>query len=390
MIRSSRHILKFSNLNKIKYLEQLFEDYEIDVKFYIELILSQKLELNKNLSSKILPINKIHHSQWRQIVYKQASEIVRSNIEYCLDKRYKKYKKCYKYFIKRNRQLKFLNKRFKDLKLKDAIKICKIDIKNISINIDDRLLSYENSSIHFNEFIGLKLPHFYSDKKKAIQINLPIKWHKQSLKYKDWNRKKTVQLKKINDNFYIIFSYEKEVEMKEKHDSIAFDIGYNKLIVSSNNDVYGQEMKQMYTILSNMKRGSKNYKQYLTFKNNKINEICNSIDLKNVSTVILEDLQQVKHKSKYSKKMNSKLQYWSYPSVISKFEMLCQEQGIELKKVSSFYTSQTCSTCGFRDKKNRKNEQFLCLNCCLSLDADFNAALNILHRGVYNLSVKEN
>lgn len=390
MIRNSRHILKFSNCNKIKQLEQLFEDFEIDLKFYIDLILKQKLKLDKNLSSKILPINKIHHSQWRQIVYKQASEIVRSNIEYCLEKRYKRYKKCYKYFVDRNRQLKFLNKHFNELKLKDGIKMCKIDVKNISINIDDRLLSYENFSIHFNEFIGLKLPYFYSDKKRAVQINLPIKWHKQSLKYRSWNRKKTVQLKKINDNFYIIFSYEKEIVNKEKLNTVAFDIGYNKLLVSSNNDVYGLEMKQMYTKLSNMKRGSKNYRQYLIYRNNKINEICNFINFKDISTLILEDLNKVKHKSKYNRKMNSKMQYWSYPSVISKFEMLCEEQGINLQKVSAAYTSQTCSNCGFRHKENRNNEIFLCLRCGMSLDADFNAALNILHRGVYNPSDKEN
>ena len=63
MIRSSQHILKFSNKNKLKYLEQLFYDYKIDLNYYINLIVSNKLPLRTNLSSKLLPNNKITHSQ---------------------------------------------------------------------------------------------------------------------------------------------------------------------------------------------------------------------------------------------------------------------------------------------------------------------------------------
>lgn len=44
-------------------------------------------------------------------------------------------------------------------------------------------------------------------------------------------------------------------------------------------------------------------------------------------------------------------------------------------------TSQICSSCGFKHKNNRYGEKFLCLKCKMNLDADHNAALNILALG---------
>jgi putative transposase len=69
---------------------------------------------------------------------------------------------------------------------------------------------------------------------------------------------------------------------------------------------------------------------------------------------------------------------------------LCEEQGIILEKVSPEYTSQTCSNCGTVDRNSRKGELYQCSSCRIEIDADYNAALNILHRGVYNLSNTEN
>jgi transposase len=59
----------------------------------------------------------------------------------------------------------------------------------------------------------------------------------------------------------------------------------------------------------------------------------------------------------------------------------CEELGIYLKKINPVYTSQTCSSCGFIHKNNRLGDEFLCLNCGNKIDADFNAAINILALG---------
>ena len=392
LIRSSKHILKYSNKEKLLQLEQLFEDYFHDLEICIQYILDNKI--TSKFQSKIEIENCIlTHSQWKQILFKQASEIVSSNIKFQLDRRYRRYKKVYSYFAKRNRQKKFLSKRFSELKLNNILDKIKIDLKkeNLSLNIDERLINFSSESLHFNEFINLKLLYFHKNKKRAIQINLPIKFHKQSLKFADWNRKKTVQLKKINNNFYCTFFYEKEdVSQKQTSKQIGIDQGYRKLIVTSDKQFLGTDLNSLYNKISKKKRGGKNYQQLLQRKRNKINEACNLLDLENVSTIFIEDLKRVKRKSKFHRKINNKIQYWSYPQVSRKLEMLCEEQGIYLEKVSPAYTSQICSECGFKHADNRDKEKFVCLKCGIELDADYNAAKNILRRGVYNFSAEKN
>jgi len=393
MIRSSQHILKFSNKYKLELLDCLYNNYKTDLKFYINLILSDKLPLKLNLSSKELPTNIIYHSQWKQIIYKQASEIVRSNIRYQLNKRYNRYKKVYSYFKVEGRQTKFINKKYKELNLKSILKYIKINIDKISINIDKRFLDFHSTNTkEFNEFIGLKVP-INNGRQKTKQLNIPIKYHKQSLKYKTWNRKNTVQLSKINNNFYIKFIYEKPNEIKKKSDNmLGIDIGYKKLISDSNGKFYGKELENIYKYIANKKRNSKNYKQSLIYKENKINEIVNQFidNNKTVDTIFIENLLRVKENSKLNTKFMNKLQYWSYKQVINKLNNYCEEHGINLEKVSPRYTSQECSRCGTIDKSNRIGEIYQCSSCNNLMDADYNASINILHRGIYSSSNKEN
>lgn len=125
----------------------------------------------------------------------------------------------------------------------------------------------------------------------------------------------------------------------------------------------------------------------LVYKKNKINEITNQFLKENVGInyLVIENLKKVKNKSKFSKKFNNKLQYWSYKQVIKKLEISSEEQGYYLEKVSPSYTSQTCSSCGTVEKNNRVGEVYTC-SCGLEMDADYNASINILRRGVYSPS----
>jgi len=345
MIRSSQHTLKFSNDCKIEYLDKLFQDYQLDLQDYINLIWMGKLPLKQLMSSKDLPKIKCNLSRYKSAIYKQASEIIRSN-------------------------------------RKNKIKT-KPEVNNVSIMLTENLVRYSTDAKAFDEFIQITLPYKKEQYKcRYEKIRVPIKYHKQSLKFKDWIRKKSVQLKRINGNYYLTFFYEKETpEKKEVGESLGIDMGYKKLIATSREEYLGKEMEQIYTNISKKKQGSKNFKQALIQRDQTINQICNQLDLSNVSTLYIEALKNVKHKSKLSKKFNNKLQRWSYPKVVNKLSMLCEEQGINLVKVSPNYTSQTCSKCGFVDSNSRKGEIFECTNCRIVLDADYNASKNILHRG---------
>jgi putative transposase len=346
--RSTKHILKYQNKSKTKKLDLLFDLYKKELENQLYHIYMDHIPLQKNLSSKELEGKYIFHSQWLQVIYKQASEIVRS--------------------LSKKKDYRFPN------------------IKNISINIDERLFDIVKTNKEFNGFIRIKLPFFQENKKRAETINLPYKEYKHSLSYTDWNKRKTIQLKKEKDNYFVNFIYEKNINKKENGKDLAIDIGYKKLITTSEKNFIGKELELIYNKISNKKQGSKNFKDLLIQRNNLINYFCNSLDYKDLKNLIIEDLFLVKHKSKIHHKVMNKLQRWSYRKVLTKLERLSEIEGFNLIKVDPAYTSQTCSNCGFVDKDSRKFEKFLCTKCGFEEDADYNAALNILHRGVYNPS----
>ncbi len=390
LIRTSKHILKYSNNNKLEELEKLFVIYKDALEFCITLILQEKLPLKK-FCNTIPDLLEIKHSRWKQLVYKQASEIVRSTIKKNSEIRFRRYKKVYAYFKEKERMCSFTAKKFSELNLKQKFYI-KPDIENISITLDNRFFDIEKTDSYFNEFIHLRFPHFYENKRRAVSINFPIKYHKQSLKFRDWERSNTIQLKKINNNFYISFYYKHTDFAASQHtDVLGVDIGYKKLFVTSKYEIIGKELEQLYNKISRAKRNSTNYKQLLVQRTNLVNKCVNTLFSTNsISKLIVEDLKNVKKDTKKNSKLSSKfankLQYWTYNRVLFSLENKCKEQGIELVKVSPAYTSQTCSKCKHIDKNSRKGEKFVCTACSYEIDADINAAINIRNRGVYSPS----
>lgn len=96
MIRSSQHTLKFANSNKLDALARLECLYKELLEQYIHLITTKQLPLGKFLTTKQLPtLNEIVHSQWKQICYKQASQIVRGELTKLRQRIFKRYKKLY-------------------------------------------------------------------------------------------------------------------------------------------------------------------------------------------------------------------------------------------------------------------------------------------------------
>ena len=231
---------------------------------------------------------------------------------------------------------------------------------------------------------------FKEGKKRAKTICLPIKHHKHSLKFKAWNRKKSVQLQRINGHYFLNFIYEKEdAEKRANAKKIGIDLGYHKLIADSDGKFYGQDLMDVYKRLANKKRGSKKYQKLLKFKENEVNRLTKKFveEYPNYD-IVCEDLKNVKYKSSFYKSVNNKLQYWSYRQVIDKLESLSESEGFTLVKVDPAYTSQTCSSCGAVVKANREGELYHC-DCGLVIDADTNAAINILRRGAYCPSSRE-
>lgn len=74
-------------------------------------------------------------------------------------------------------------------------------------------------------------------------------------------------------------------------------------------------------------------------------------------------------------------QGWSLFKTWLKYK--CEWRGGELREVPAAYTSQSCSVCGYRERANREiQSEFKCQSCGLEVNADINAARNILAAGL--------
>lgn len=63
----------------------------------------------------------------------------------------------------------------------------------------------------------------------------------------------------------------------------------------------------------------------------------------------------------------------------------CLETGTAYVEVAPFYTTQTCSKCGERQKLALGDRTYNCPKCGLSLDRDINAAINLKRKGLEKL-----
>ena len=337
MIRRSQISITESNLGKLSTLDKIFEESKRVVNLYINEI----WKIN-DFSSKFITFNvdTWFSARLQQCLGKQALEIVKSQ-------RKKK-------------------KRTKPLFNKNVI------------NLDSRFIDVQYNKNTFDIWFKLNCIG------NKISLNLPGKKHKHFLKYNNWKTKKSYRLRKFNNKYFIDMMFEKEApEFKLSGDSIGIDIGYKKLIAISENKTYDLGLESVYNKISRKKQGSKAFQRSLTERDNKINQTINTLPFKNIRVIVAEDLKNIKHKSKGKiyKKFNNKLQRWSYLKVLNMLSLKCDEQGIYFHKIDPAYTSQMCSSCGFIHKDNRYGEKFLCLKCKNTMDADYNAAKNILTLG---------
>lgn len=72
---------------------------------------------------------------------------------------------------------------------------------------------------------------------------------------------------------------------------------------------------------------------------------------------------------------------WHTIELMLQYKM--EERGGTLIKINPAYTSQTCSACGNIDKDSRESQaRFSCTSCGHTMNADHNAAINILRQGL--------
>lgn len=344
MKRSIRININYANKGKLETLDKILLESVKVVNLYIDSIWG-----TNNVNAKFVQhkVNTWLSARMLQCLGKQALEIVKSQ-----RKKKKKTKPIFKF---------------------------------PSINLDARFVDVEfNNENSFDIWIHL------ASLGNKIRLNIPSKKHKIFTKYQDWNRLGFVRLMKLSNGYFMDFIFEKKDEKDIQHsesNAVGIDIGYKKLISSSSGNIYGQNLESTYNKISRKKRGSKAYQRALCQRTNETNKTINEfINQEQPSILVVEDLKNVKHKSKLNHKFMNKLQYWTYSRTLNRLQNITEQRGIKMVKVSPAYTSQQCSHCGAIDKSNRQGEEFLCTACGYEDDADLNASLNILQRGSYSPS----
>ena len=124
-----------------------------------------------------------------------------------------------------------------------------------------------------------------------------------------------------------------------------------------------------------------------SFVKNEIGRILNKLANKGCAVFIVEKLD-FRHIN-LSKRMNRLINRTYRKTVKEKLARLEETHGITTVEVNAAYTSQECSKCGFVSKQNRKSQSsFKCACCNHSVNADINAARNIVKRRSFDIELR--
>jgi IS605 OrfB family transposase len=99
--------------------------------------------------------------------------------------------------------------------------------------------------------------------------------------------------------------------------------------------------------------------------------------------IAVEDLTGIRDRVRLRKPQRATPHTWAFAELGSFLAYKAKKAGVAFVEVDPAYTSQTCSACGWVDKKNRRSQAvFECGRCRFVGHADHNAAINIATRGV--------
>lgn len=249
------------------------------------------------------------------------------------------------------------------------------------------------NTILFDYNITLKC--LRTDKGRGYKISIPLKKHVQ---FNKWNNIGKIAKSVTITDKYVMFSFEIETgEKKQEGTLLGFDFGIKRLGTLSNGEIIGENIKKHLYELQRKKRCSKAYYRKKEEIREYINKEVKDIGFKDKQLVVVEKLKNMKYKMKergrLSKNIRSVFYNLSYRQVLSRIQMLCEENRVTFRSVLPFNTSIECSKCGHIEKGNRlSQESFVCQKCGYSDNADNNASKVILKRfttGIYGSCYKQ-
>jgi len=164
--------------------------------------------------------------------------------------------------------------------------------------------------------------------------------------------------------------------------TLGIDLGMNKLISDSNGNHYGREFRAISAKIRASKPKSKARHRHYAERENFINRTINLLPwslLAVIGVEALNDMKRGKRKNR-GKQFRKALAPWTYRRVLDRIGHKAEENRVRLLAVPPAYTSQMCPQCGAVARENRRGEDFHCVACHHTGDADTIGATNVLGR----------
>ena len=118
-----------------------------------------------------------------------------------------------------------------------------------------------------------------------------------------------------------------------------------------------------------------------------ISKICKTLRSNGITHIVMENLDNgfgksyVKDKNNNDINFNRVVNFLRISNLKAEFEHIGRKYDIAVSTVQSYYTSKMCPICGCIEDENRSTqEDFSCIECEHSGNADINAAINIRNR----------
>jgi len=226
------------------------------------------------------------------------------------------------------------------------------------------------------------------------RVRLPIKFNQHFSQYLDW--KHTAATLIFRDNkFFLNVVFEKDVaDLPKSGKYLGIDRGIKKLAVTSDNRFFSggkaRRVSQKYNrvrakLQSAGTQSAKRHLSRISGKEHRFKADINHCISKEIVSqlnpgdiIVLESLSGIRNK-RMRKKQRKELHSWSFYQLEQFLTYKAIGKGIHIEHVDARYTSQRCSKCGNIKRSNLKSQSgFRCSKCGFRLNADLNAARNIV------------
>ncbi|MCS7308578.1 MAG: transposase, partial [Aquificaceae bacterium] len=140
------------------------------------------------------------------------------------------------------------------------------------MKLDERFFKFKKGNNSFDFWLELRNPE------TREWIKFPIKNYKYAKEFfENWQLCPFIEILQSKDKWYVKLSFKKTVKLEQKEPK-GIDLGYRKLIVTSDGKVYGENLRQIIEKdIDKKKQGSKNWRQKKHFLKTEINRTLKQI-----------------------------------------------------------------------------------------------------------------